>query len=365
MRRARLLAVGLLLVAALAPAFAAGAWSEPAIEAWYSRLPWLVGSNYIPRDAINALEMWQQETFDPAQIDLELSHAEALGMNTMRVFLHDLLWAQDPEGFKTRIDRFLSIAASHGIRPMFVLFDSCWDPEPRLGPQHPPVPGVHNSGWVQGPGLAVADRSQWPRLEAYVKGVVGAFANDDRVLAWDVWNEPDNRNPDRYPHELRDKLKYVTELLPRVFEWAREAAPSQPLTSGIMDVPWILGPFSPVHKIQLAGSDFVSFHDYDGALSFRLAVARLKMLHRPIVCTEYMARPMGSTFQAILPVAKELRVGAINWGFFAGKTQTYLPWDSWKHPYHAEPRLWFHDIFRSDGTPYREKEAQLISALTR
>jgi len=164
-------------------------WPEQKAKIWYVQQPWLVGSNYVPKSAINQLEMWQEGTFDPAEIDTELSWAEAMGMNTMRVFLHDLLWQQDAAGFKKRIDRFLTIASRHHIRPMFVLFDSCWDPLPHLGPQHPPTPGVHNSGWVQSPGAAaLADISQYPRLKAYVQGLVGAFAKDDRILAWDVWN---------------------------------------------------------------------------------------------------------------------------------------------------------------------------------
>ena len=143
--------------------------------------------------------MWQADTFDPQEIDKELGWAEGLGMNTMRVFLHDLLWQQDSGGFQKRLDTFLGIASRHHIRPVLVLFDSCWDPNPKLGPQHPPIPGVHNSGWVQSPGAkALEDPSQEPRLRAYVEGVVGAFANDSRVLAWDVWNEPSNTNGGAY-----------------------------------------------------------------------------------------------------------------------------------------------------------------------
>src|ERR1700757_924803 len=174
-------------------------WSKEKADQWYSDEPWLVGSNYLPADAINQLEMWQARTFDPKEIDKELGWAESLGMNTMRVFLHDLLWKQDAPGFKNRIDSFLKIAEKHKIRPMFVLFDSCWDPFPKLGKQHAPTPGVHNSGWVQSPGVnALKDPAQYGRLEAYVKGVVGAFANDKRVLAWDIWNEPDNDNRSSY-----------------------------------------------------------------------------------------------------------------------------------------------------------------------
>src|SRR5437667_10628163 len=215
-------------------------WSEQTANAWYAQQPWLVGSNYVPKSAINELEMRQEATFNPEEIDKEFTWAEAMGMNTMRVFLHDLLWRQDRAGFQKRIDRFLTIASRHHIRPLFVLFDSCWDPWPHLGPQHPPIPGVHNSGWVQSPGAtALADTNQYPRLKAYVQGVVGAFARDDRILAWDLWNEPGSDNAGSYPKEElkeKDKTARVTALLPQVFEWAREANPMQPLTSGVWAV---------------------------------------------------------------------------------------------------------------------------------
>jgi len=160
-------------------------WTSAEAAGWYARQPWMVGANYIPASAINQLEMWQAETFDPHRIDTELGWAEAIGMNAMRVFLHDLLWQQDPVGFKARIEEFLKLASRHHMRVLLVLFDSCWEPEPRLGPQHPPIPGVHNSGWVQSPGVtALKDRAQEARLEAYVEGVVGAFAKDPRIIGW-------------------------------------------------------------------------------------------------------------------------------------------------------------------------------------
>lgn len=165
-------------------------WTEQQANAWYAQQPWPVGANFLPSTAINQLEMWQSDTFDKVAIDRELGWAESIGMNTMRVFLHNLLWEQDPKGFTQRIDTFLSIAARHHIRPVFVLFDSCWDPHPKLGPQHPPIPGVHNSGWVEAPGAEVlSNPAEYPALEHYVKGVMGAFANDPRVLAWDLWND--------------------------------------------------------------------------------------------------------------------------------------------------------------------------------
>ena len=363
--------VALLLTAcgACAAAQDAGSrWTEQKAAEWYAKQPWIVGSNYLPASAINELEMWQKDTFDPKRIDRELGWAEAIGLNSMRVFLHDLPWQQDPAGFSSRIDRFLQIAAKHHIKPLFVLFDSCWDPEPHLGKQHAPRPGVHNSGWVQSPGAkALQDPAQYGRLETYVKGVVGAFANDERILGWDVWNEPDNGNGGSYKDlEPKNKNNLVIALLPRAFTWARAAHPMQPLTSGVWKGDWsVAEKLGPAEKIQLEMSDVISFHNYDKPEEFERRVLSLQQYHRPLICTEYMARGNGSTFQGTLPVAKKYNVGAINWGLVAGKTQTYLPWDSWQHPYtDREPAIWFHEIFRNNGEPYSLEETTFIKQIT-
>ena len=346
-------------------------WSEQKANDWYAQQPWLVGSNYIPKSAINELEMWQEASFDPGEIDKELGWAEAMGMNTMRVFLHDLLWQQDAPGFRKRIDKFLGIASRHHIRPLFVLFDSCWDPDPKLGPQRPPIPGVHNSGWVQSPGAkALADPSQYPRLKEYVQGVVGAFAKDDRILGWDVWNEPGSDQTGNYPKtELnnKDKIARVAALLPQAFGWAREVNPTQPLTSGVYEVDTAAdeNALEEIERIQVRESDIITFHNYSWPEDFKSEIAWLRRFHRPVICTEYMARSVGSIFDTILPIAKQERVGAINWGFVAGKTQTYYPWESWQHPYiHDQPPVWFHEVLRSDGSPYRQAEVDLIRKLT-
>jgi len=356
-----------LLVAALGCAAQTTRWSEEKAEEWYAKQPWLVGSNYIPATSINELEMWQAETFDPKRIDLELDWAESLGFNTMRVFLHDLLWQQDPEGFKKRLDIFLNIAKKHHIRLLFVLFDSCWDPNPKLGRQREPTPGVHNSGWVQSPGPAVLnDPTQYPRLEAYVKGVVGAFARDERVLGWDVWNEPSNTNQGSYEKgEAANKRDLVEALLPKVFLWARAAGSTQPLTSGLWEGDWsVPEKLGAMAKIQLELSDVISFHNYDKPEEFEKRVKWLQPYHRPILCTEYMARGNGSTFQGILPLAKKYHVAAYNWGLVAGKTQTYFPWDSWQKPYTDHlPAQWHHDILRMDGTPYKAEETEFLKRI--
>jgi len=343
-----------------------GRWTVDRANQWYAGQRWLVGANFIPSDAINELEMFQAATFNPALIDRELGMAESIGMNTMRVFLQDQLWQQDAAGFVKRLDAFLAIAARHHIRPLLVLFDSCWEQNPHLGPQHPPIPGVHNSGWVQSPGKArLMDRSVEPQLEAYVEGVVGAFAKDERVLGWDIWNEPDNRGNDLVEDEAA-KVARVEELLPKAFAWARSVHPTQPLTSGVWRGNWSdPAKESEMTKIQLAESDVISFHSYDWPEVFEARIQSLLPLGRPLICTEYMARGNGSTFDNSLPIAKKYHVAAINWGFVAGKTQTWLPWDSWDRPYvRTQPAVWFHEVFRQDDTPYRQHEVDLIRELT-
>ncbi len=347
-------------------------WSQEKANAWHKESKWLVGANYTPAYAINQLEMWQADSFDVAAIDRELQWAQELGFTSIRVYLHHLLWEQDADGFLKRLDTFLKTTDKHKIGVMFVLFDSVWDPNPKLGKQRPPQKGLHNSGWVQSPGVKdLQDSSRYGLLEAYVKGVVGRFKDDQRVQVWDLWNEPDNLNDNSYgkknlKQEPNDKLKYVLDLLPKTFEWAREAGATQPLTAGV----WLSdrkadpNKLNDIEKVQLEQSDVISFHCYDGLERLKTWVNNLRPLGRPLICTEYMARPNGSEFDPILGYFAAQKIGAHNWGFVAGKSNTIYPWDSWQKPYDDEPPIWFHDIFREDGTAYRQAEVDYIRNVT-
>lgn len=358
--------VGLLLMLPTRGAAADIPWTPQQANAWYAQQPWLVGSNFIPSTAINELEMWQADSFDLPTIDRELGWAQSLGMNTMRVFLHNLLWQQDSAGFVNRMDQFLTVADKHHIRIMFVLLDSVWDPNPRLGKQREPRPHVHNSGWLQAPGAEVLkDESRWDRdLKPYIVGVISHFRDDKRVVIWDLMNEPDNDSSQYKDTELPNKAEVALRLLQREWKWARSARPSQPLTSGVWKGDWSDGGLSAMARFQLENSDVITFHCYDPPDAMKKRIASLRRFHRPVICTEYMARPLGSTFSAILPMLKEEKVGAYNWGFVNGKTQTIYPWDSWEKTYSSEPPLWFHDIFRNDGKPYDPQETGLIKQMT-
>jgi hypothetical protein len=361
-----LLAAGAVLIEAPRASAAPTRWSVERANDWYRAQGWLVGANYITSNAVNQLEMFQAGTFDPKRINAELRAAQLLGFNTVRVFLHDLLWAEDRSGFQRRLAQFVDIAAHRGIKPLFVFFDSCWNPLPRLGRQPAPRPGVHNSGWVQSPGAMKLDNPGYIAvLYDYVVGVIDLFRNDDRVLGWDLWNEPDNPASEYRKVERQDKPQLVAALLPHVFKWARSVEPVQPLTSGVWEGHW--GDSrrrSEVARIQLDNSDVITFHSYAKPPEFEARIAELAPLRRPMLCTEYMARSKGSSIEGILPIAKRHNVGAYNWGLVAGKTQTFLPWDSWDHPYTAAPREWFHDLLQPDGLPYRDNEARTIRQLT-
>ncbi|MCJ8321617.1 MAG: galactose-1-epimerase [Colwellia sp.] len=347
-------------------------WTTEQANNWYAQQPFLVGGNYVPVSAINQLEMWQEDTFDPKRIDFELEKAAQIGLNTMRVYLHDLAWKQDPMGFFKRVDKFLEISAKHEIKIMFVIFDGVWNPYPKAGKQPEPVPHVHNSGWVQSPGREILeDPKKQDELKAYVQQVISRYKNDTRVLIWDLFNEPDNASVGNFGGDsdvpempAEQKKATALALLKKTFVWAREIGPSQPLTVGVWGNPtWIEAPDA-IETFSLENSDVISFHSYSDPEATIEMVEGLKKYNRPLICTEYMARGNKSTFEGILPIFHKNKVAAYHWGLFNGKSQTIYPWSSWKKKFTAEPELWHHDVFRKDGTPFDSKETELIKELT-
>jgi hypothetical protein len=324
----------------------AARWSKERANEWYATQPWLVGCNFIPSTAVNQLEMWQEDTFDAETINRELGWAAQIGFNSVRVYLHDLAWQADPEGFKKRIGEYLKIADRHGIRTAFVLLDDCWNPDPKIGKQPDPVPGVHNSGWLQSPGKKVVnDPLAWPRLERYIKDVVGTFAKDQRIVFWDLYNEPGNSG----------QGTKSLPLLEKAFQWAREARPTQPLTVGI----WFDS--KELNDFQVEASDIITFHNYNDAASLAAQIKELKQHGRPVVCTEWLRRQV-SAVESHLPLFKRENVGCYNWGLVYGKTQTIYPWGSKEGS--PEPDIWFHDLLKKDGRPFDPEEIELFRALT-
>jgi hypothetical protein len=340
-------------------------WSVERARAWRAASGWLVGCNFLPSTASNQLELWQAATFDPATIERELGWAADLGMNCIRIFLHDLVWVTDGERFLERVELVLGLAERHRIRVMPVLFDGVWDPEPRPGLQRAPRQGVHNSTWVQGPGAAiVADRARWASLREYVDAVLRRFGADRRVVLWDLFNEPDSPNPCYLRRDPTQKRARIAALLEQVWSWAIEADPSQPLTVGVYLFPSRLRPerASRVARTALERSDVISFHSYSPEPRLRRAIERLSMLGRPVVCSEWMGRPHSPP--RLLGVFRETGVGCFTWGLVDGRSQTRFPWTSWVR--RGGPGTpWFHELLHPDGSPYDAAEVEVFRTLTR
>mgnify|MGYP001279246717 FL=1 len=338
----------------------------------------MVGTNFNPSTSINQLEFWQEDTYDPETIERELEWSAELGMNMHRVYLHNLLWDQDSIGFLERVDNYLNISESKDIKTLFVLLDDVWHPVPKLGKQPEPIPFVHNSGWVQAPGSEIlGDSSRHDELKNYVKGVISHFADDKRVVGWDLYNEPDNvassdpenlvnninfRGLNRGP-EVKEKHIYSLSLLKKIFMWAREVNPSQPLTVGLWkdSETWNdIDNLSAIDRFAISNSDVISFHAYGDLEETMKKIEDLEQFNRPLLCTEYLARGEQNTFQIMLPLFKEKEIAAVNWGFVAGKTNTAFPWSSWQVEFDSLPKIWHHDIYLPDKTPYDEKEIAFL-----
>ena len=344
-------------------------WSEEKAWKWHQENGWMAGTNFNPSTAINQLEFFQEESFDMETIDRELSWSAELGMKMHRVYLHNLLWDQDSLGFVNRINAYLETADKYQIKTMLVLLDDVWHPLPKLGKQPDPTPFVHNSGWVQAPGATIlGDSLRHDELKNYIKGVISHFAEDKRVVAWDLYNEPDNvaNQPGYAELELKDKYTYTFALLKKVVRWAREVNPSQPLTIGIWKGDHSLWgnpqALRPLERFMIENSDVISFHSYDNLQVTTEKVEELIKYNRPIICTEYLARGNGSTFEDILPMFKENEIHAVNWGFVSGKTNTIFPWSSWSKTFDSMPKIWHHDIYRTDKSPFSEEEIALLKA---
>ena len=192
-------------------------------------------------------------------------------------------------------------------------------------------------------------------------------AKDERVLLWDIYNEPDNKARNN-PNEVQNKHDYSLALIKKVVKWTREVNPTQPITSGIWRGEirhWGTPDSLPaIDRFMIENSDVISFHAYDGIENVRQKISELKKYGKPLICTEYLARGHGNTFENILPLFKVEKIAAINWGLVDGKTQTKYPWSSWREVFTTEPEVWHHDIFRIDGIPFDQTEIDFIQSHT-
>ena len=328
-----------------------GKMRRPDAWDWYRRQGTLRGVNYLPRTAVNSIEMWQAETFDPQTIDQELGWAEDVKLSSLRVFLPYVVWKDDAKGLKKRMDKFLELAHKHALSTVFVLFDDkqAEGMEPHAGPQPEPVPGVYNSRWVASPGHALVPESSgsWPDLKEYVRDIVGKFSGDNRVLMWDVYNEPLSA----------DKSAGSMPLLNAAFGWVRDMHPQQPLTSGID-----LRLSQQERDEVMRNSDVVTLADYGNYEQMMGILSLAATRGRPVICTGWLQREQRNTFKDILPLFSQFGVGWYNWGLVRGKTQLYIPWNTSGKD--SDPKLWGQDLLNDDGKPFDKEEIRLIKGFS-
>ncbi|MES0319672.1 cellulase family glycosylhydrolase [Citrobacter sedlakii] len=348
-------------------------WTIRQAQAWFAQHGWACGFNYLPRTAVNWNEMWQAETFDLPVIEQELAWAERYGYNALRTNLPYVVWQHDRDGLMARIDAFLNVAARHNMQVMLTLLDDCGfsGDEPWYGPQKAPTPGVHNSQAAASPGREIVmSADPWPQVEAYVCDIITRFANDGRIAIWDLYNEPGNRgvfvSPTDYAEVDVELEEHALRLLRKVFSWARSASPSQLLTAAAWHVEHdVWGTLEhPIDVAAIALSDIISYHAYAPAATQASLLHTLSRYGRPVLCTEWLSRHTQCVFSEQLPLFSAFDTGCYHWGLVQGKTQTWIPWPG-VNKCHPDPQsLWFHDVLKPDGTPWREEEMRLVKQLT-
>jgi len=331
-------------------------WNKEAAWKWWDEHDWPVGANYVTSDAVNDIEMWMNDTFNPKLIDKELGWAADIGFNTVRVFLSYVVWQHEQAVFENNFETFLRLAAKNQLTVLPILFDDCafdFGSEPVYGQQPEPVPGVHNSRWVPSPGFAVQDDPvQFALCQDYVDAIVGKHAKDERIFAWDLYNEPGNTG----------RFAKCLPLLTAVFDWARAHHPVQPLTAGV----WTFAEDEEkVNRFCWENSDIISLHAYTDLDRTKQLIAQAKDHGRPVMITEWLHRPNKNTIEDHLPFFHEEKIGIWQWGLVRGKTQTNLSWNTMNGGTpEPDPVLWQHDVLQSDGTAYCSAEIELYKKLT-
>lgn len=312
-------------------------WSAEKAWQWYLERPWVMGINYVPSNTLHAIELWQEDTCEEVMktVRSEFDLMESVGLNGVRMFLPFHQWYHERNGYMDRLERFLDELGARGITMMPVLYNDCVgfgrpaqvQPQATHGWQKYDI--GHHGGHRENPftgecartGWCLWDEPEWhPVLEEYLRDMIGRFGKDQRIYAWDIWNEPGNSNR----HDM--SIPYIK----RSFEVAREMNPIQPLTAGPWSYPADFGQISgadveKVQRVALDESDIVTFHQYESIDRVRQVVDTLKKEGRPMLNTEWLNRVLDNQVRDNLPLYHDEGIGSYSWGLVAGKSQHFLP----------------------------------------
>ena len=350
-------------------------WSKERIWEWYNNRPWMRGCNYMSASSANRVDTWQELGFEERMVETEreLALVRDTGFNTIRIIPEFVVWQKEHDGFMERFDRYLDLCWKYGISCMVVLANDCMPPKterwklPDIGPQtydwgyhggkkH----SQHGTHTGPAPHYYLDDPETAAEYFEMVRELITKYKDDERICIWDLYNEPGNSQ--------RDGLTMPN--LKKIFEIAREIDPIQPLTVAV----WRLRgemktPLSEVEQYALDNSDIISYHYYEGFLEHVKLIKRLKQEGRPIINTEWLGRCLHNNVFDVFPLFYLEKIGCYNWGFVAGKYQTYEPWEgTWDRYNSGEQRdvdftKWFHDLYRPNLRPYDPREIDLIKHL--
>ncbi len=344
-------------------------WSKERANAWYQSKPWLRGCNYMSADCANRIDQWQAYGFNERleTTDRELALAAETGFNTIRIIPEFIVWYKEHDSFMERFERYIETAHKHGISCMVVFGNDCMPPKEEalkrlnLGEQKFDI-GYHGGrkvsqhGTFEGAGYHLLDEPEYALLHyEWVKEIVTKYKDDERIIMWDVFNEPGNSK--RQNKSLPHMLKFI--------EIIRKIDPIQPITMGIWSSRDISN-LTEIERIALENSDVISFHCYASYADTVGLIHQLKKLGRPLVCTEWLARCYDNNVEEIFPLFFLEKVAAYNWGFVAGKYQTFEPWNCTWTEYENNPDMkfdftkWLHDLYRPSHFPYNPKEIELM-----
>ncbi|MBQ9803003.1 MAG: cellulase family glycosylhydrolase [Clostridia bacterium] len=347
-------------------------WSKERIWSWYNSRPWFRGCNYMSADCANRIDQWQElgfeERFKTTEDELKLM--QETGYNTVRLIIEYAVWKGEHDGFMERFDRYLSLCAKYGISCMIVLANDCMPPKterwqmPYLGEQ------TYDWGYHGGKKHSQHGTHKAPAPHFYldspdtredyfrmVTEIVTKHRDDERICMWDVYNEPGNSR----------RAELTLPNLKKMFEVVRACNPSQPLTCGVCGMHGDeTKPFNETTQYALDQSDIISYHFYHGYNEHIKVIKRLKKYGRPLLNTEWLGRCLGNDVFTLFPLFYLERIGCWNWGFVAGKYQTYEPWEGTWQRYEngtetaVDFTKWFHDLYRPNHRPYDPKEIELI-----
>ena len=353
-------------------------WSRERAWAWYDRQPWIRGCNYMPASCANRVDQWQtlgaKERFE--EMDRELAAAEEIGFNTMRLAVELQgfgVWLAEHDGFMENFERSLELLAKHKMRAIVLLGNDCMRPKriwqlPKPGPQpcdlgyhggrkqsqHGSFPGEIGYSQVDDPVLK-------PKFYAMCEELMTKYRTDERILFWNLWNEPGNS------HREQVSVEPIREM----FRLAWRIDPVQPLAADVWYGEYGTTTNDPNRAQYVAGalSDIVSYHCYKGFEEHVRIIAKLKRhFQRPMINTEWLARTVHCDVFDNYPLFYLERIGTLNWGLVNGRYQTHEPWEFlWKrieqNPRQAaelDMTKWLHDLLRPSLRPYDPREINLI-----